>query len=636
MEDSDDQREPGPGDGGTGEAGDGRSSPDDVDVEPEEVLVRPNQDEARDLEEPGQVSGSRREAGGEGRGVGPDVEAPEELLEERLTNVDLTPPELSDEAQEEVDDVVEETLQHLVESHEFDETPDPSFVAERFFDWSYLEDELVERYWLNPPYAYTSVMYHEDSSTRYYHLSEPVLDDTEAYVLEDMREIVKDELLDESYTEDEREGFESRVVDVVEDYAAALPPGSRHKIAYHVSRDFRGYGAIDAVLRDERVEDISADGADVPVFVYHGEYRDLPSNVQLDGRELDGLVRRLAQRAGRMISYSDPIVSATLPGNHRVQLTLGSDVAPRGSNFTVRLFTEIPFTPVDLVRNNTFSLEQMAFIWLCIEHRQSILFVGPTASGKTTSMNAVSLFIEPYAKVVTIEDTRELSMPHDNWVAGLTRGSGDEPHDITMNDLLGAALHQRPEYILVGEIRNQPEVLWTFLQSVFTGHSGSTTFHATDVEEALNRFRAEPFNLPESMIAALDLVSIQRQVKIGNERRRRCTRVAELVHDEDSEQVEIGDLFQRDPDTDQHVGLNYMESEVLADLAEDLGWNDVDVVEELERRRSFLEHLIRNDVHDYRDVWAALFAYRRDRKAVEEAIAEGSFNPSEIDIDHYR
>lgn len=544
--------------------------------------------------------------------------------------------EPSEGAQATKDEVVDETMESLGKSSPFDETPDRGFVAERFFDFGYLEDETVERYWLNPPYAYTTVLYDDESKTRYYNVTEPKLNETEEYVRRDMKPVVKEELAGRSFEEGEWDEFDEAVVEVLADYTNVFDAGTVHKLAYYLMRDFRGYGEIDALLRDGRIEDISADGSDVPVFVYHTDYRDLPTNVVLDEGEISGQVRRLAQRAGEMISFSDPVVSSTLPDNHRVQLTLGSDIAPRGANFTIRLFNSVPFTPVDLIRSNTFSLEQMAFLWLAVEHRKSILFVGPTASGKTTSMNAVSLFIEPYSKVVTIEQTRELSMPHDNWVAGVTRDGGgrDDETSVTMNDLLGAALHQRPEYILVGEIRTQPDVLWTFLQSVFTGHAGSTTFHATDVEETVNRFRAEPFSLPEAMIASLDLVSIQRQVRLGDRRVRRCARISELGQD-DGGTVKINDLFNRDAETDQHVPQDYMSSETVTDIGDEFGWNEAELVEEVSRRKSFLRYLVRNGISDYQDIWAALFAYRRDREGVVSAIDEGTFKPSEIKINYY-
>jgi len=451
-----------------------------------------------------------------------------------------------------------------------------------------------------------------------------------------MTPVVKEELAGRSFDDGTWEEFDSAVVEVLADYADVFGAGTLHKLAYYLMRDFRGYGEIDALLRDGRIEDISADGFDIPVFLYHTDYRDLPTNVVLNEREINGQVRRLAQRAGEMISFSDPVVSSTLPDNHRVQLTLGSDIAPRGANFTIRLFKSVPFTPVDLIRSNTFSIEQMTFLWLAVEHRKSVLFAGPTASGKTTSMNAVSLFIEPYSKVVTIEQTRELSMPHDNWVAGLTRDGGGQEgaSNITMNDLLGAALHQRPEYILVGEIRTQPEVLWTFLQSVFTGHAGSTTFHATGVEETVNRFRAEPFSLPESMISALDIVSIQRQVRLGDRRVRRCARIAELGQDETGT-VKINDLFKRDAKTDRHVPQDYMGSETVTGIADEFGWNEAELVEEFSRRKEFLRYLTRKGVSDYEDIWAALFAYRRDREGVAREIDEGTFEPSEIKINYY-
>lgn len=543
----------------------------------------------------------------------------------------------AEEAGAEVDEtagaIVDEVLEHLddPENRLFDEPVERRFVEERFFDFRHLEDPRLERYWVDRPFAYVTV-HGDDGSPDLYHVSEPVLDDAERHVLSDLRAVTREDLVEAELEGIGPSAYEDRVIDVVADHADVLPSGSRHKIAYHLLRSFAGYGPIDPMMHDDRLEDVTGDGADLPIFVYHGDHGDLPTNVVLDGRELDGLVRRLAQRGGEMISFSDPIVSTTLPGNHRAQLTLDSDVTPRGSNFTIRLFRAVPFTPVELVANDTFSLEEMAFIWLCVEHRRSILFVGPTASGKTTSLNAASLFIQPFAKVVTIEQTRELSLPHDNWIAGVTREGPQRgvESEVTMGHLLNAALHQRPEYILVGEIRTQPDVLWTFLQSVFTGHAGATTFHATDVEETVNRFKAEPFGLPDAMIASIDLVSVQRQVRIGDQRVRRCGRIAELELDDDG-RVEPNELFRRDPATDEHLEQDYLASSTLEDIRVENGWSEVALVDDLRRRRTFLDELLRRGVTDYQDVWRSLFAYRRDPEGVMAAIEDESFDPTAYD-----
>ncbi len=229
------------------------------------------------------------------------------------------------------------------------------------------------------------------------------------------------------------------------------------------------------------------------MFVYHTDYEQIISNVVHGKLELDDFVVKLAQRSGKGISKRQPQVDATLPDGSRAQLTLGREVSDHGTNYTIRQFKDVPFTPIDLVNWNTFSLEEMAFLWLCIENNKSLIFAGGTASGKTTSMNAVSMFIPPRSKVLSIEDTRELALPQRNWVASVTRPSfgEDDKGDVDEFDLLEAALRQRPDYIVMGEIRGEEGR--TLFQVMSTGHTTYTTFHADSVGEvssALRRIRS--------------------------------------------------------------------------------------------------------------------------------------------------
>lgn len=535
------------------------------------------------------------------------------------------------------DDVVE-----YFETTEIDwpgvETPAEAFLRERFFDFSYLAGAAeVEQYWVQRPFAYVSVLYDAGSRTHYYWVSEPLLDDSEEYVRRDLETYVRDVLDTSKIRNSDSAALEREIRRIVADFADEIPAGSLHKIVYYLRREFTGYGRIDPLMRDDRIEDISCDGSDVPVFVYHRQYNDLPTNLVFEGEALDSFVRWLAQQTGHSISFSDPVVSATLPRGDRLQLILGGDISVRGSTFTIRRFQEIPFTPVELIGLNTFSVMEIAYLWLCIEHQKSTIFVGPTASGKTTSMNAVSLFIRPYAKVVTIERTRELSIPHDNWVSTVTRErrQGTAGNDVTVYDLLHSSLHQRPEYIVIGEIRTEPEVLQTFLQSVFTGHAGYTTFHARDIEETLGRFRSEPFNAEDQMISSVDIVSVQRQVYLDEERHRRAIRIAELSQDEDGA-ISTTEAFEWEPSTDTHrVREDLFELPALREIAEEHGWSETQLLEELNRRRDFLEYLVRNDVTEYRDVWASIFAFHRDRESVIEEVAGGTFDPTSITLDYY-
>ncbi|MFB6205120.1 MAG: type II/IV secretion system ATPase subunit, partial [Haloglomus sp.] len=286
--------------------------------------------------------------------------------------------------------------------------PDDAFVEESFFDFSYLEGyQEVHRRWVNEPFAYVSILYDAERNEYQYHVVEPTLDQFEQYVRADLITLLRNELIYMDFESGNRDGvFMQQARDLVDEHAATVNDGTLHKVAYYLRRDFLGFGPIDPIMRDPGIEDISCDGSNVPVYVYHREYRDLPSNVAFGERKLNSFVVQLAQRAGRSVSVASPLVDASLPDGSRLQLTLGGDISTRGANFTIRKFADVPYTPVDLIEWNTFSVEEMAYFWLAIENNKSLLFAGGTGSGKTTSMNAVSFFIPQHSKVVTIEDTR--------------------------------------------------------------------------------------------------------------------------------------------------------------------------------------------------------------------------------------
>ncbi|MDX1746992.1 MAG: type II/IV secretion system ATPase subunit, partial [Halobacteriales archaeon] len=291
---------------------------------------------------------------------------------------------------------------------------------------------------------------------------------------------------------------------VLEENPATLNEYQVAKLRYLLARDFVGYERIDAIKHDVNVEDISCDGYESPVFVYHSEYEQLITNISHGKTQLDNFVVKLAQRSGKSISKRHPQVDASLPDGSRAQLTLGTEVSAHGTNYTIRQFRDVPFTPIDLINWRTFSLEEMVYLWLCIESNKSLLFAGGTASGKTTSLNAVSLFIPSNAKIVSIEDTREVELPQRNWVASVTRPSFSHGGEGEVDEfaLLEAALRQRPEYILMGEVRGEEGR--TLFQVMSTGHTTLTTFHADSIGEVIKRFTTDPINVSKTMFTALD------------------------------------------------------------------------------------------------------------------------------------
>ncbi|MFB6139761.1 MAG: type II/IV secretion system ATPase subunit, partial [Halosimplex sp.] len=332
---------------------------------------------------------------------------------------------------------------------------DPARHGRLVADASFPGEREVERYWLNAPFAYAVISYDEADDEHRYHVVEPRLDETELDLLERVFDDVRDPLLyRDDVSDDPVDALREELRLRLEEYGVDVPTETFYRLFYYLHRSFLGYGKLDPLMHDPGVEDISCDGANLPVFVYHEDYTDVETNVVFEAGPLEDFVVQLAQRSGRHVSVSDPVVSTTLPDGSRIELALGEEVTPRGSAFTIRKYADEPLTPIDLLNYGTYDDRMLAFLWLCIENNKSLIFAGGTAAGKTTSMNAVSMFVPPRSKVITIEDTRELSLYHENWLSSVTRERMDDG-DITMYDLLRSSLRHRPEYIVVGEVRGE-------------------------------------------------------------------------------------------------------------------------------------------------------------------------------------
>src|SRR3989337_1400693 len=274
-------------------------------------------------------------------------------------------------------------------------------------------------------YSYVRILYDTLANEYFYEAMEPKLLEEESELLDVLKEIIVENLeMVEDEARAQKENYLRRIVEqLLRELGVELHPISKERVLYYIFRDFIRYGPIDVVMTDVQVEDISCDGVRVPFYIYHRKYGSIPSNLKFDNaEELDSFGVWLAQRSGKHISVAQPMLDATIPDGSRLQATLGMHVTKRGSSFTIRRFRENPFTPLDLVRFKTMSPDMMAYMWLAIENGNSMLICGGTASGKTTTLNAILLFIPPQMKIVSIEDTRELNLPHENWVPLLTRG----------------------------------------------------------------------------------------------------------------------------------------------------------------------------------------------------------------------
>ena len=390
------------------------------------------------------------------------------------------------------------------------------------------------------------------------------------------------------------------------------------KLKYYITRDFIGYSKLDPIMNDKMVEDISVDGPNIPLYVFHRRYDSIRTSIIFEKTDLDAIIYKLAQRAGRHISLAKPLLNASLPNNDRLQLSLGDEVTTKGSTFTIRKFREEPLTPIYLIKSETFSTEMMAYLWMAVENGFNILIAGGTASGKTTTLNAIAMFIPPESKIISIEDTREINLSHENWIPDVTREVEEGSHSIEMFDLLKAALRQRPEYILVGEVRGAEAT--TLFQAMATGHITVSTVHADSPEAVVRRLTKPPINVPLMLLDSLNIILIQRSVKIGERRERRCTEIIEVSGvDFEKETLKTIKLFHWDSSDKFHF-KGESQSKILSEISEKLNMkNEEELSNEFYRRVEILNWM-RATVTDFQSLSKIIFEYNMNPREVEEKL----------------
>ena len=492
--------------------------------------------------------------------------------------------------------------------------------------------EEVEIYPVNEPYAYIRIIHDSTTHEYTYQVLEPQLTPAEKELLTEIKQRLFEtlEVNTKDITKDAaKKAIRGAVDTILRDYGISLTPAGREKVLYNIEKEFLGEGLIDPIMHDKYIEDISGDGVNIPIFVYHTSYENTKTNLMYrNADDLDSFVTKMAQRAGKHISIAEPILDATMPDGSRIQMTLGAEVTAHGSTFTIRKFREEPITPTDLIEWSTFSPLAVAYLWLAVESGKSAIFAGGTASGKTTSLNAISLFIPPMAKVVSLEDTRELKLPHPNWIASVTRESFDTQGkgQIDMYELLRAALRQRPEYLVVGEVRGKEAL--TLFQAMSTGHVTYSTIHADSVASVVHRIENPPMSVPRNMLSALDMVCVQAQARIGGQRIRRSKQIIEILDiDPRTNELITNEVFRWIPSSDEirYSGKSY----ILEEIMEERGWSESRMKEELKRRQELLEWMRLKMIRHYKDVSKMLISYFRDPEAVIEMVRKDLYTKGE-------
>lgn len=383
------------------------------------------------------------------------------------------------------------------------------------------------------------------------------------------------------------------------------------RVRYFLTRDIVDSGPLEPILRDSYIEDVHSIGTN-PLSVVHKVFDMLETNVRFrDERELDLFLRTMSERIGRPVSDSRPIVDATLPDGSRVNIVYSTDVSQRGSSFTIRKFSEIPPSITQVIQWGAMSSQIAAYLWLCLENNMSVFVCGETASGKTTTLNAMLPFIQPRSKVFTAEDTPEVRPPHKTWQQLVTRESGPEEGRVEMFTLLKAALRSRPNYIIVGEIRGAEGAV--AFQAMQTGHPCIATFHASSVGKMIQRFSAAPINVPVTFMDNLNVCLIQMAVHNKGRTLRRVLAVEEIEgYSEYAKGVLTRGVFRWEPTNDKQLFRGRNNSYILENkIATTIGYSDKRrIYDDLDLRARILDTMIAEGIVDYYDVLRVVNAFQ--------------------------
>jgi flagellar protein FlaI len=487
---------------------------------------------------------------------------------------------------------------------------------------------IVEKYPLYEPFAHVAIVQNPKTGEYKYILDELQLDPLERSVYNRILEILLAEI--ESPKEeilDPRKFFAEEAKKIVDKYRISLgwlPDVSWYKILYHAERDLVGFGRIDPFMRDPNIEDISCDGVTKPVYIWHRNYESIETNIEFESdEELDNTVVKLVHMAGKHVSSAFPIVDASLPGKHRLAVCYRREVTPFGTAFTIRKFREDPYSIIDLINLGTFSEEMAAYFWMCLENRASIMVLGGTAAGKTTALNALACLIKPGSKIITIEETAELNLPHENWVSLIARQSyglgGSNVGEVTLFDLVKTSMRHRPDVLVVGEVRGQEA--YVLFQALATGHGGMCTMHAENLDSAIKRLTQKPMDIAPAYIPLMNIVlSIQRVHLIKGSEKKAYRRVMDVNEIADYEDYRCS--FKWHPTKDDHLPA-FDKSMMLSAISERVGASKKELIAEIGRRKDVLHWMRERNIRSYKDVAAIIAEYYARPKQIYEKILAG-------------
>lgn len=496
----------------------------------------------------------------------------------------------------------------------------------------------------DPPFQFVHIEFDRIEGSMVYVVVEPQLSDDEKSALTIIENAFEKlvstnvELVD---AESREKYLHERFHSLINIFGLRISEAQKDRMYFHLRKQYLGFGRIDTLMKDKYIEDISCNGSDMVLFVQHRIYGSIRTNVKFGEVELNNFVLKLAQVSGRHVSLLQPIRDLTLPDGSRANITLGGEVTKKGSTFTIRKFRANPISCIELMDYGSIDARQLAYAWILMEYKRSILVSGGTATGKTTFLNVLCSFIPPEYKIVSIEDTAELNLLHPNWIQSITRtgfgssessggasgisglgggGGSKTPGDISLYDLLVAALRQRPEFIIVGEVRGGEA--FTLFQAIAVGHAALGTIHAGSMDELLARVESNPMNVPRSLLSNLDVVIFPMHIKKGERSMRRISNIVEILElDRDKGDLITNTTFKWAADIDE---FHWQGRSFLFDKIRDTyGVSKDKLNEEFADRTDFLVWLQEQNIREYHAVTKMIQLYYRDKDAVLRKMGRG-------------
>jgi len=477
------------------------------------------------------------------------------------------------------------------------------------------------RYALIPPYTYAHIHWDSKENELTYEVEEPILNEDEKKLLEmledGMRQAVNINVLVERTTEAMIDYINKTAELLIEELNLKVSTETYRKIFYYLFRDFVGLNEIEPLMKDYFIEDIECNGINTPVYIVHRIYRSIKTNIIFkDMGKLTSFVEKMAQRAGRYISYASPLLDGSLPDGSRVNATYTSDITSRGPTFSIRKFTKVPWTPTQLIAFNTLSPEMLAYFWLLIQYKSNILITGGTASGKTTLLNALAFFIPPESRVVSIEDTREINLARENWLPSVARtaiGVGNVG-EVDLFDLLRNSFRQNPDYVIVGEVRGKEA--FVLFQGMASGHASISTMHADSVDTVIKRLETPPIELSPTLVNTLDVVAIMTHAIVNKNQTRKLRSVVEIVKVNPDGIALTNTPFIWNPADDKFYFKK--DSKVFEKIMERYGLSKEEITKEFELRTRLLYEMYRRRVFDFQKVQKEINDYYKNQEKILE------------------